>query len=1144
MRRWLRGTSLVVFELTRASLLPTDSHASWASDGNLVVSTLSAPTAPLMVTASSGSVIAVWVDARTGYNTDVRAVRWTPNGAPATGWASGGIHVTNITCQKYAPAGIPDGSGGTIVSWSDDRCVGYRQVYACRMTSDGSLAAGWPLNGLRLAPTLTHQHTPVTVADGAGGAFVAWQDLRGTDADIYLQHVDGAGAVAPGWPASGVPVAVVGGVQSNPRMEPDGAGGVYVAWQDRRSGEDDLYLQRVTAAGAIAMGWTANGIVVCDASGIQQGIRVAGDGAGGVLLAWLDSRSGDSDVYGLRVLADGALAAGWTTDGTAVAAEPGIQSAVELAHDGTGGAVLAWQDHRGSDWDVFATRIGAGGLPAVGWPGNGLVIAGGAADQLAPGLASDGAGGVFVTWQTDEMGSADIDVIHLAGDGSPVAGWPAGGTRVCSAPGDQTAPRLAVSGSDAYVLWSDLRAGGSAPALFAQRLLADGPIPVRPSALAAMHHDGQTFLVWTPPPDTGWTHRVYFRTSPIEYDADLASSILLGSVGDSSATDRRLSVLTGALCTFRTDSAATPLAPEQGLFVVTVAADRQGWYAVTSQLRGGPEDRHVVPGGNALAVPLQESLGLPRPVHQRSLACGTTFQEVYTLWTWPEDTPLFPAMSNRASWPYDCGVTHGSPQGPAFVRPHQRGGNFTEQCLGSGSLNEWVLGLDDYTLNRDVCTYWYGYHPGYDFSSDANLPPLTGEVVDYTNRRVLYTIDWWRRTFDLDTSRHYAFGYSLGGTYSMQLGLAHPELIVAAMSVVGKVDFSFESDPDSLSMFNPGTPFRLALSRMWGTTATNLPTSQGPPIYSVVNDDSLAVWDADSGAAYLVNFAGRNDFVVGWAEKIGFYSALESSRLGGAQFWDSRDHTASSHPAAFSPMLDLTYLYRFRSDRSWPAFSNCSVNGNPGDGTAYSGDSLGTLNGAMEWEPALLDSASKWQVLLSTRSLATRWGELPAPESLTVDVTPRRVQRFQPPAGAPIVWRASRRLDGAQVQSGAVTVESSGRITVPGVKTYRTGTWLTLELPSAGAERPGQTPRALAIAPLPNPIRSRCSIAVTWPRSASARVTLYDAIGRRARTLWHGSVDEGEWSLTVDLSELPPGIYLVHAEQAGRSAVRRVTLLR
>jgi pimeloyl-ACP methyl ester carboxylesterase len=478
------------------------------------------------------------------------------------------------------------------------------------------------------------------------------------------------------------------------------------------------------------------------------------------------------------------------------------------------------------------------------------------------------------------------------------------------------------------------------------------------------------------------------------------------------------------------------------------------------------------------------------------------------------------------------------------VRPHQRGGVFTEQCQASGSASEWVLGLDDYTRNQDICTYYYGYHPDYDPTSDANPTPTTGQVIDYTNRRMLHTIDWWRRTFAFDTTRTYAFGYSLGGYYSMQLALRHPERIAAAMSVVGKVDFSFEAEPVPTCMFNSGMPSRQALSRMWGTTTTNLPSTNGPPVYAMVSDSALATMSAGPGVSWLANFAGRNDVVVGWAEKLSFFAALEATRGGGVQFWDQRDHNGVG--AGFSPMLDLTYLYRFRSDLSWPAFSHCSANGDPGNGWSSSGDTLGTINGSMEWDPALTDSATVWRVTLSTRALTTRWGVRAAPESLTVDVTPRRLQRFRPAPGVQVSWKAIRVSDGAQVQSGSVGVDGMGRITIPGVKTYRTGTKLSLAFTSSwldAGERPSPV-AGIAFTSVPNPIRGRATLALLWPRNGEARLELFDMLGRRARVLWNGPVHAGAWTSSVDLGLLPPGLYQLRASQGEHSATRRVARLR
>jgi len=1114
--------------------------ASWASDGDRVVSAASIPASLSLVAAPGGNVQMAWLDGRTGYNTDVRATLWTTRGNAAPGWTLDGDLVTNCTCRKYEMAAASDGSGGALYAWSDNRCTGYRQIYAIRVLPASATAAGWIANGVQLAPTVANQFVPSITGDGAGGAFIAWQDQRGADADVYLQHVDASGARVAGWPAAGLGVATGAGAQTAPVVAADGSGGVLVAWQQPGASGDDVYLQRIGPGGVRAAGWAVSGNAVCTAPGDQHVAGAVPDGAGGVLLAWLDQRSGHWDVYASRVGGDGALAPGWVPGGTA-ACTAGGESALRAASDGSNGLLLAWEDHRGPDADVYGMHLTGAGAPAAGWLANGSALCAVAGDQSAPDLAADGAGGAFVVWQDRRAVDADIRALHIAGDGTRVAGWPVSGALVCGATGDQTAPRVAVSGADGYVAWLDRRVDPSADELFAQRLLAQGPMPVQPIGLTALHHDGQTFITWTPPPDTGWTHRIYYRASPITSEADLSASFLVATVGDSSAVDHRFHALTGTVATFRTDSTAAPLPVDAGLFVLTVPAGRKSYYAVTSQLRGGPEDRRIVPGANSLISSVTESAGTPRPVYQRPYALGIHTADIYTLWTWNQDVPFFPAMSNRAGWPFDCGVTHGAPLGPAFVRPHQRGGSFLEQLEATGAADEWVLGLDDYTLNQDVQTYWYGYHPDYDFRSDANVPPVSGTVIDYTNRRVLYTIAWWRRTFGFDLTRHYAFGYSLGGTYSMHLALARPDLIVAAMSSVGKVDFSFEADPVAESAFNPGKPYRQALSRLWGTTASALESSEGRPVYSVMNDDALA---AASGpdASFIMNFAGRHDIVVGWAEKLPFYAAMEAAHLGGTQFWDNRDHYGTEWPGALAPMLDLRYLLRFHSDRSWPAFSHCSADGAPGAGTLASGDSVGTLNGYMEWDPLVTDTPSDWAVTLSTRPLNTLWGVLPAPESLTVDVTPRRTQRFVTAPGRLARWTAARLADGAVVQRDSVLADALGLVTIPAVRTYRTGTRLTISIAGGVAGVPAGPPR-LALAPVPTPVRSAFALRGSWPEAGEARVELFDASGRRVVEIWRGIASAGPWQRRAELSQEPPGLYWLRAEQNGAAVVRRLVLL-
>ena len=67
------------------------------------------------------------------------------------------------------------------------------------------------------------------------------------------------------------------GIQTALASVSDGAGGMIVAWEDRRSGGSDLYAQRISANGVPL--WTPNGVAVC--IGAVTRPCLVGDGAGG-----------------------------------------------------------------------------------------------------------------------------------------------------------------------------------------------------------------------------------------------------------------------------------------------------------------------------------------------------------------------------------------------------------------------------------------------------------------------------------------------------------------------------------------------------------------------------------------------------------------------------------------------------------------------------------------------------------------------------------------------------------------------------------------------------------------------------------------------------------------------------------------------
>ena len=139
----------------------------------------------------------------------------------------------------------------------------------------------------------------------------------------------------------------------------------------------------------------------------------------------------------------------------------------------------------------------------------------------------------------------------------------------------------------------------------------------------------------------------------------------------------------------------------------------------------------------------------------------------------------------------------------------------------------------------------------------------------------------------------------------------------------------------------------------------NLPTNVGDRTYDLLNDGWLLHQHREENFPVMFMVSGKHDTVVGWAEKIPFYDSVNANRVGGFYFWDLRTHSGDG---ASWPMN--VNIFRYHSNKSYPAFSNCSVNNDPGDGHYYSGDSVGSINGFLDWLDNIKDSISSYSILL------------------------------------------------------------------------------------------------------------------------------------------------------------------------------------
>jgi hypothetical protein len=469
----------------------TEVHA-WAANGVPLSPDASNYTPVIASDGGTGSIVA-WYG---GPGSDIFASRLLASGAVAPGWPTlSPLVVCNATGLQEQPSLVPDGAGGCLIFWQDARNGSDYDIFAQHLDGSGAIvstgSSNWIANGIGISTAAGNQYTPEAVSDGAGGAIVVWQDGRhgAGNYDIYAQRVDSDGNLL--WATPGVPVCIAANNQINPTIASDGAGGAFIAWQDYRKGSEyDIYVQHLTASGTLYPdpNWITDGLGACVATNSQFYPVLAADGGGGVFVAWQDYRSGtDNHIFAQHLTAHGAIVAGWPANGSPVCQAQNSQFTPVVSSDGGTGLFLAWQDFRsGTANHIYAQHLTSAN---VGWVVDGIAVCTAINGQFSPQVTGDGQGGAFVTWYDSRNGSTnDIYIQQMNGAGRLNPAWDANGLAVCTAPNTQQFPVLVEStAGTSVVTWQDLRSGGlTTAAIYAEQAGTAGVAAVDGPASAAV----------------------------------------------------------------------------------------------------------------------------------------------------------------------------------------------------------------------------------------------------------------------------------------------------------------------------------------------------------------------------------------------------------------------------------------------------------------------------------------------------------------------------------------------------------------------------------------------------------------------------------------------------------------------------------
>jgi hypothetical protein len=276
--------------------------------------------------------------------------------------------------HEIAKSITPSGEPALIVSWLRDTRTfsSPRHVRTQKITAAGT--ALWN-NGapviLSDAIAVPIAHRPRVIADADGGAAYCWHDTRNANRfNAWIQRLSPAGT--PAYAQNGFSVTLN---TTSIHLEPaicfanrapgdDAAPDVLIAWNERNSGQSQwgVRTQRVTLAGTRV--WGDFGVELLPLNTVNKLFQriapmpyVNNQPAGGAMVFCLDQ---PLPTPGNRVLGfgvDGTGATLWNNPPLLVSTSPGSKGRLPITQTPDGGVVLAWEDNRAGNTDIYAQRL-------------------------------------------------------------------------------------------------------------------------------------------------------------------------------------------------------------------------------------------------------------------------------------------------------------------------------------------------------------------------------------------------------------------------------------------------------------------------------------------------------------------------------------------------------------------------------------------------------------------------------------------------------------------------------------------------------------------------------------------------------------------------------------------------------------------
>ena len=385
----------------------------------------------------AGSALVAYTRADSSGPASVLVQKYSPSGEPA--WGASGVAVSTAA-QEPGRLVLERGSGGWFAAWRERRGDG-RIWKAQRLSDDGRVL--WPAP-LTLGALWSGSSGMDYTATADGSLLLVWNDVDASSRTVYIALAKATPDGDVAWTRA-IGKGAVDSEYQRPKLDWDEAGGAFLSYRQVDQGDRGLMLQHFSSAGEPL--WD-KGRNLYDGGGYKSPALLFGDTHGGVVVAWEDGRSGDIDVYSQRVGPAGAVL--WAPEGVPIARGEGNQWSPTMVPDGSGGVYVVWIDNRGARWELRGQRLGGDGASV--YPRGGVRLGVSSENQGFPLLARDGGHGALACWYESRLSDYGVYCQRLTSSGG--LAWGPEGTPLAVSGEQKTGLRMTADGrGGAVVAW-------------------------------------------------------------------------------------------------------------------------------------------------------------------------------------------------------------------------------------------------------------------------------------------------------------------------------------------------------------------------------------------------------------------------------------------------------------------------------------------------------------------------------------------------------------------------------------------------------------------------------------------------------------------------------------------------------------------